>query len=188
MQEKFKIGDTLEVVNTEGPSGTYLAMGQIVTVIEVHRHDMVHVMNMEGTIIADSDSDKALFCMYRFKKVVAVPPIDWCAPLETQDGKEFTLLTTKARGEYPVRGYIGNDGVVLTAFTITGKYYINSTTPDKRDLRNSKPKPKQVVSYVNIYSSGNSGGYPTRHAADLTASFNRLACIRVTALEGQFDE
>lgn len=53
-----------------------------------------------------------------------------------------------------------------------------------------RPEPKVVIGYVNVYEDGSMGYvYETRERADsIRNSYKRIACIRVEAIEGQFDD
>lgn len=59
--------------------------------------------------------------------------IDFSKPVQTKYGKPVHILSTVARGSYPVKGYIGED-VSLQGWTLDGTYIIGTKSP--YDLKN----------------------------------------------------
>lgn len=119
---------------------------------------------------------------HRFE--IMAPAIDFAKPLETTEGEPVTVLTTSARGAYPVLAYLGNSESV-SHFTAEGKYYTGTTRA--HDLRNVVP---EKVVYINVYADGSIGGlFKSRERADANAfsSKTRVSCVRVVLPVGQFD-
>lgn len=116
--------------------------------------------------------------------------IDFSKPLETGDGRPVVLVTATGRGDYPVLAYVG-DQPTVTSFTKDGKYYTGTNTP-ALDLRNVPPKPLERELYVNINKTGdfltNGRMYVSRREADHSASSSRVGCMKITMVEGQYDE
>lgn len=48
-------------------------------------------------------------------------------------------------------------------------------------------EPKTGVTYVNIYLKARVAGYPTRDLANQYGTSDRIACVKVNWVEGQFD-
>jgi hypothetical protein len=105
-------------------------------------------------------------------------------PCRTRNGAEVIILTTKARGDYPIVGHIG-DSIELVSWTAEGKYVINSNILEYlKDLVNI---PRVIKGYMNVYSSYNSPLYACRVGADFATGADRVACIYVEYEEGQYD-
>jgi hypothetical protein len=112
--------------------------------------------------------------------------IDITKPVETLDGEPVTLLSTNARGDFPLLGYRGAREY-LTQWTAEGNFFLSEAHPEL-NLRNAKPKPVEVVQYLNVYAGSHAYGYNTRAEADDHAGTTRIACHRVVLAEGQYDE
>lgn len=182
MEFNYKQGEKLEVVQVVGD----LKIGDIVTVKDDnHGSDSMSHTN----VTRDSDGRYFAGCYAkRFKKVA--PALDLTKPLRTKKGELVTIVTTEGRGEYPVIGYIG-DNDSIDRFTKEGKYYASGTT-STYDLENVPPKPLERELYVNINKvngSLNRGGtYDSRAHADRNAHTNRVGCMKITLVEGVFDD
>jgi len=105
--------------------------------------------------------------------------IDITKKYKTRDGQDFTPLSDKGRGDYPIIGYIGKANVIqrwskdgLFCLAISCHHY---------DLVEVKEK---KVAYLNVYPDY----HRSRSIADGYAAENRIACVRVEYEEGQFDE
>lgn len=108
--------------------------------------------------------------------------IDISKPVKTRDGQPVTILIDKARGQYPLIGYVGESDIVRF-WTADGKYYENGQE-SRFDLVQSN------VFWVNIYPTsmfGLADIHASREKADSVAAPGRIACVRVEFVEGQFD-
>lgn len=119
-----------------------------------------------------------------------VPVLDFTKPLETQNGQPVTIISMEARGEYSVLAYIG-EADTPSSFTTEGKFF--RAGKSDYDLRNVAPKPVEREVYVNVNTVGSrpmsiGGNYDSRAEADSSASPYRVACIKITLVEGQFDD
>lgn len=76
--------------------------------------------------------------------------IDFTKPLQTKDGRQVTLKFSDGRGQWPVRGYVG-DADELCAWTATGQYYEGRESPT--DLVNVKKRITTDV-FINVYENG----------------------------------
>ena len=103
------------------------------------------------------------------------------------DGELIRVVCVDAPGDYPVIGCYEN-GNPLT-YTSSGQYYADRRWVDL-DLIPApiEPKKKGVV-WVNVYDDGDLGGaYDSPDEADANQYHDRIARIRVSWEEGQFDE
>lgn len=108
--------------------------------------------------------------------------LDFIKPVQTKDGRPVEIVITTARGDYPVRGYIG-DSTVLFSWLADGR----ACGASNGNLENVPP-PKRY-GYVNVYTNGILGSvHKSRGYCDLNASKDRIACIKFEIVEGQFDE
>lgn len=116
-------------------------------------------------------------------------PFDPTKPYCRRDGKPARVLYTLNMGDYPV--------IVLSQYD-DGQEWIYQVmltgcvvvSPGNYDLVNI---PEKIEGWINIYkykchvpieyTSGDI--YTTREAADLGASFDRIACIKVSFTEGE---
>lgn len=108
--------------------------------------------------------------------------IDFTKPLRTKTGHIVTLLSTEARGDYAVLGYI-EDNSVISSWTKSGRFDVYEHS--LYDLENI-PEPR--VAYVNCYDFGGGYAYESRARADATARPDRIACIKVEFVAGQYDD
>lgn len=125
-----------------------------------------------------------------FEPAPEIVALDLTKPLETLDGDPVELITTTARGDYPVLGYIG-DRPGVTAWTTEGKLFINSGHP-ALDLRNVvvKPATLDVTGYVNVFKNED-GTLRAGSVFEKDAPFEHHSAVgRVkvtfTAVEGEF--
>ena len=108
--------------------------------------------------------------------------IDFTKPLRTKSGQAVTLLSTEARGDYAVLGYMG-DNSSISSWTKSGRFDLDG--PSSFDLENI---PEKRVAYVNCYESGGVYTYESRARADVSARHDRIACIKVEFVAGQYDD
>lgn len=176
---------------------------KVKAVVSVTRYFEPQESIVEGTVyvvdrtIADGESvflkgytqffDESRFVAYEEPK----PVFDLTKPVETMEGKAVELVLTNARGDYPLKGYIGqNEG--LTSWTADGKYFKGGCI-DNYDLRNVAEKPAEAEYYFNVYKDGDgelSVGFEkiSREVADRgNGGLNRVACVKVKFVEGTFD-
>lgn len=97
-------------------------------------------------------------------------------------GQRHRVVCVDGGAYFPVIA-VNDNGDVYT-FTSEGAFYTRADT--ELDLvREAKEK---QVRYINIYQDGTAFAYKSQQGAELCASPNRLACIRVEYEEGQFDD
>lgn len=118
-------------------------------------------------------------------------PLDLTAPVQTREGNSVRILATNRKGRYPVVGLVlVGDREDLSSWTDDGRPHERIAEELPGDLVNV---PQQRTVWVNVYG-GKIGmstlAHPSREAAEKAAidSSTRIACIRVTYTEGQFDE
>jgi hypothetical protein len=181
----FKKGDKVVCINVDVmdcSSPNNVTLDKTYTVA----NDQVTDTNVN--VIGDNGCIQGLF-PERFKlREAAKATLDLSKPVETQDGRPVTLVLTDARGDFPLRGYI-DDSEDMLSWTAEGKYYMSR--PDYRDLRNVPPKPLEKTVYLNVYKDGDTlcaGSWNSRAEADSGMCSDRVACIKVNLVEGQFDE
>lgn len=107
--------------------------------------------------------------------------IDWTKPLQTRDGREVTVITSEARGNYPVLYYVDTSENICRA-TAGGLYYIGET--HRLDIIN---KPEKFTNWLNVYPNTIGCRYDSRAEADKAATSARIACIKIEGYVGQFD-
>ncbi len=96
---------------------------------------------------------------------------------QTRDGHSVRILCVDARQEYSIVGLVEEGGRdVIEAWRSNGSY-MNSALAS-RDLINAKIKKE---GWINISRGGLLGAFVqnTQEDADMTASMNRVACIRI---------
>lgn len=113
---------------------------------------------------------------------------------QTVSGYDVDIVAVTGHKDHPVLGYIGGRAVVYS-WTEDG-FYFSRGVRDNYDLVEVKSETADIVGYVNAYAvpggryrfGGNS--YATRTAADAAAKYAqpRVACVRITYKEGQFDD
>lgn len=131
----------------------------------------------DGSTCADSDGDYQIVS-------VTLPEIDFSKPLQTVGGTEVTLLSTEAKGDFPIVAQMLSGEIRL--FNRQGKSKVSYFA----DIQNAPPKPKEITKYINVYESGSTALYSSRANADLAISgsgFKRIACQKVVLIEGTFD-
>ena len=109
--------------------------------------------------------------------------IDVNKKYRTRDGRPVELITTSARGAWPVIGYIG-DSEGLRRWSHDGTNY-NFSRTDALALVEVKPK---RVMWLNVYPSGNGVVHESREDADEGRMENRIARLKIQFEEGQYDE
>lgn len=109
--------------------------------------------------------------------------IDIRKTYKTRDGRPVELLTTNARGAWPVIGYIG-DSEGLRRWSHDGTNY-NFSRTDALALVEVKPK---RVMWLNVYPNGATPAYRTRPDADGRRFDGCIACLKIEFEEGRFDE
>ncbi|MDE2105110.1 MAG: hypothetical protein KGL39_48170 [Patescibacteria group bacterium] len=116
--------------------------------------------------------------------------LDLTKPMQTRDGRKARLLASDLKSQFQLVFVItdkdGNEHVGERY--ADGRYSSGYDRP--HDIINVPEPPKVHVEYRNCYQRGvlNYYGYPSRVEADKEAGPNRIACIRITWTEGQFDE
>ena len=183
----YKTNDKIVCVNVGrvyGGVADHLTKGKVYEVLEDQTGS--------GSVVyvRDNRGERYGFYAERFEAAPVAPVLDFTKPLETQDGREVTLITASGRGTYPVLAYI-EDSKQVTSFTAEGKYLIGET--DDRDLRNVAPKPVEREAYVNVNAVGSSplstgGLYEDRAKADSSAGPYRVGCMKIKLVHGQFDD
>lgn len=185
MNRIFKVGDRVKCVR----ANNLLTEGKEYTVTEAT------TWYSDERVSVDGINNRGLgFDENRFVLVPTV--IDYTKPLETVEGVPFTLLSTEARGNYPVVGYIATN-TRLAHFDLDGTYHSdgstfgNNTSP-RYNIRNVQPKPVEAEMFVNVYKSASgtlkSGSmYETAALADGMADSGRVARIKVRLVEGRYD-
>lgn len=183
----FKKGDKVVCINVEEIG---CSVPNNVTLNKTYTVDSDQDGDTNVYVIGDNGCRQGLFPK-RFKLAEAAKPaLDLTKPVETQDGRPVTIVLTDARGDNPIKGYIGDDETLLGWYA-SGQYY--SSEKNWRDLRNVAPKPLERIVYANVYK--NSDGelyagqtYSSRGVADGKAASSRVGCVKLELVEGQFDE
>jgi len=98
----------------------------------------------------------------------------------TRDGRPVELLTTSARGAWPVIGHIG-DSESLVRWSLDGTFCGTRLT---RALDLVEVKPKRVL-WLNVYPCSNGIVYDSREGADEGAAAHRIACLKIEFEEGE---
>jgi hypothetical protein len=189
MESTLKAGDKVRIIagGKEGDNYHNFKHGDIVTIERNAAGDSILARGMcyYGDQSAYVDTQ-----FIRPRHFVAIKAeLDFTKPLETKEGKAVTILVTNGRGNYPVKGYIG-ESADLISWTKDGSYYIGSPSP--RDLQNVQPKPAEGFIYVNVHNrdgklvAGNN--HETRAKADAVQASGRVACMKIALVEGQFDD
>lgn len=117
-------------------------------------------------------------------------PIDFTKPIRTRDGRAVEILTTKARGLYPVIGNVeGEKGT--DSWKVDGSTY-HSDAPAPIDLVNV---PQKYRVWANCYRPIGIDGdtlegatlraHDSRKSADVFKGHDRVACIEIEFAEGQ---
>jgi hypothetical protein len=76
--------------------------------------------------------------------------IDYTKPVQTRNGLEVEIITTKGRGDQPVIGYIGKSDVTET-WGVDGMYFEHGCGESISDLVNV-PEPPKVICVLNVYA------------------------------------
>lgn len=114
--------------------------------------------------------------------------LDYHRPLQTKDGRDVQIITFEGRDpEYPLVGYVTDD-MGLYHWSATGRCFAG--LPELNLI--NKPG-IQHIRYLNFYANGAHGlhvGLNTAKSLAESAGKNNpcIARIRVTIVEGQFDE
>ena len=113
--------------------------------------------------------------------------IDINKKYQTRGGRPVELLTTNARGERPVVGYIGDwDNLIRWSLDGTNNSYSYLKAFDLVEVK-PKPKPKRVM-WLNVYPDDDAYMPRTRKDADDSSRGGRIACLKIEFEEGQFDD
>lgn len=109
--------------------------------------------------------------------------IDTTKPLKTRAGTPVAILTGSARSEvYPIIGYIG-DATSFETWTAEGKVQASAAASDY-DLVYDVPA---VEAWFNCYADGRMIRYDSKETAYASAKPGRVACIKVSYQEDQYD-
>ncbi len=104
-------------------------------------------------------------------------------PVQTRDGLPVKIIDYSSKNiNFPLVAYINNQ--VLEVYTDSGTVH-KSKKECASDLFMADIS---ITGYLNIYRDGSSVLHPSRIAADINAIHSRIACIKIKAVEGQFDE
>jgi hypothetical protein len=183
----FKKGDKVVCINVEEIG---CSVPNNVTLNKTYTVDEDQDGDTNVYVIGDNGCRQGLFPK-RFTLAEPVKTVlDLTKPVETSTGELVTIVLTDARGEFPLRGYIGN-AQELTSWKLDGKYFSHDS--NWRDLRNAPPKPREREVYINVYENGDgkifsTSGHESRAVADSNATKHRLGCVKVKLVEGQYDE
>ena len=105
---------------------------------------------------------------------------------KTHSGEKAHVLGRRDDGsEYPFIGYIV--GGQRLAWRADGSYELCPNKPNSFDLVEEWVEPVERTLWVNVYADV-TAAHPTRERADWVQCPNRLARVKVTCTEGQFDE
>lgn len=107
--------------------------------------------------------------------------IDINKKYQTRAGRPVELLTTSARGEWPVIGHIGGEDRVIL-WTMDGVCTYSNLGFPANDL--VEVKPKRVV-WLNVYPDGDSSSHESREDADSRSLDGRIACLEIEFEEGE---
>lgn len=116
-------------------------------------------------------------------------------PLRTRYGKPVTILSTEARGRYPIIGYIEDDQDL--------KYWSKDGLSDKDSRMDLENVAQTVERYLTIFKDGITGQYyaapflheelikASKYARDMTEYQINKTCVarlKLAFVEGQFDD
>lgn len=107
--------------------------------------------------------------------------IDINKKYRTRDGRPVELLTTNARGAWPVIGYIEGDEQ-LRRWSLGGYPKRPHATHIALDIVEVKPK---RVMWFNVYHGGEVHAHGSREDADGWSGDNRVACLKIEFEEGE---
>ena len=116
-------------------------------------------------------------------------------PLRTWYGKSVAILSTEARGRYPVIGYIEDDPDI--------KYWDRDGFSDEHNYMDLENVEQTVERYLTIFKDGTTGQYyaapflheklikASKYARDMTEYQINKTCVarlKLAFVEGQFDD
>lgn len=107
-------------------------------------------------------------------------------PVQTRDGRSARIICTDKKGEAPIVALvsaISGDSEITYSFFLDGSFYCDDGTYPL-DLVNT---PEEKTLWLNVYHDG-VVNHLTKEVAERCAGQNRIACIKVTYKEGQFDD
>lgn len=123
---------------------------------------------------------------------------DWHLGHQTADGRKAVILQKDSNAEHdgipqPIVAAVQIEGDKWSVlhFSRDGRYM---RQPTITDLVNAPEPPRERTVYANVYSLDPSVAsdtfmvHSTRAHADAVAVKSRLACIKITVREGQFDD
>lgn len=123
--------------------------------------------------------------------------VDWMKPVQTRDGYPIRVFcfdrVAPSDGGGPIVGMVTKDGYgYVRSWFVDGRQI-----PCRETCEDAINVPVKHEGYLNVYRHNNGSGEPaftvgseslTRKGADAIASPSRIACVKVTFMEGQFDE
>ena len=104
---------------------------------------------------------------------------------QTRDGRPVELLTTSARGDWPVMGYIGGETQVIL-WTSDG-VFCGASLNDGASLNAFdlvEVKPRRVL-WLNVYPGDDVYVYRSREEAGRNSADDCVACVKIEFEEGE---
>lgn len=124
-----------------------------------------------------------------------IMPINLNEPLRTRCGKPVTIISTEARGRYPVIGYIGDEQDI--------KNWTKDGLSDKHSPLDLENVEQTVERYLTIFKDHTTGQYyaapflheelikASKYARDMSDYQINKTCVarlKLAFIEGQFDD
>lgn len=104
--------------------------------------------------------------------------IDINKKYRTRDGREVRIYATDGFHDHAIHGAVKNGHNWSVCGWYSDGVYARSYRNGPRDLIEIRPRHKRTV-WLNVYPSSMFGYATTREKADLCASPERIACIKV---------
>lgn len=109
--------------------------------------------------------------------------LDLNKPVQTRDGRKARIICTDAKGAHPIIALIEGD-----PYEEVYHYLNNGTSSNEATGYNLINIPEEKELWVNVYPDPSAVAYINKQNADINAENSRIARIKVTYKEGQFDE
>lgn len=112
--------------------------------------------------------------------------------VQTRKGEPVRILAIDTKGDYKLTGLRdrGHDEVT-ECWTLDGRYRCDTSDPSELDLVNVPAEPRVRIAYINVFGTASASIHRTRAEADsapIVRCHNRIACVKISYEEGQFDE
>ena len=115
-------------------------------------------------------------------------PFDPTKPVRTRDGRPARIICTDRRGPFPIVALLKSyGGEEVRSYDQNGQF-ADRGPGVANDLLNI---PEKIEGYVNVYRASTGGLigtlYSARAWADAATQPDRIACLKISGEEGQFD-